>query len=791
MSLCKICLTAVPDFPRIVVSSESSYETTGPLSAIRKWKKQTHPDRPLELSWTTRGESPMHLSWDAFLISLDADCPICWKIWRTIRSSAAASPFDEHIHEFRASLTLATYKPEGGQYLMGIWVTGKGIGRTQFQFRIWKTTREIFEQAEREAPIPTQHTPQSAALVTNRWLGICDTEHSLCMKRISSSPDAKMPKRLLDLGGKDSTTWSIFETQQAKVPYVTLSHRWSENTPALLKENYQDYCNPQPDSSFPHDYRDVVSICRAIPIRYIWIDSLCIIQDDDGSDFRHEAPLMMDFYRYSFLTIMICWEVSNATVFRKCRPRSIARPKPPSYCQPTDEADDQQSPSKADHAFVEPQSLTDYRTDVIRSPINRRAWVLQERCLSRRILCLGSDQLWWECEGSSVASRVTSEASPWGDPQSHDRGTLHSLADNDIGYSWGWVVERYTNCELTYEQDRFIAISGLAGVRAKLSGDTYFAGIWLESWMQGLLWQPELPRHRVDRKKSILVKAQTMILPSWSWLSFSGSVLEGASMCDQGPRISRSDPNSFESDIFRPLALLSESVLTPPDADPFTSFEQAILRIRCLLIPVQFEGTVDIKNATYLYWKDHNQDHDIELCSVGLDCLRLLSCEAQQQHATFRFQFSRIPDDSLRHFLIPLYLRRDNSIMPIKPSGEDVEAFGLIVEETFNDNGEREFIRVGMWREDYRYSSQLGPMISNTIITQRIGEASQEHEVDDRTDVERTFEMKLREYALEHASSDIDIGNAALRATLRKPTKPRDNKHSSLVLICIPIGPSL
>jgi hypothetical protein len=146
MSLCKICLTAVPDFPAIVVSSESSYETQGPLSAIRKWKKQTHPDRPLEISWTTRGESPMHLSWEAFLISLDADCPVCWKLWRTIRSSAAASPFEEHVDEFRASLTLATYKPDGGQYTMGIWVTGKAIERTQFQFRIWKTSREIFER---------------------------------------------------------------------------------------------------------------------------------------------------------------------------------------------------------------------------------------------------------------------------------------------------------------------------------------------------------------------------------------------------------------------------------------------------------------------------------------------------------------------------------------------------------------------------------------------------------------------------------------------------------------------
>ncbi|RKK85626.1 hypothetical protein BFJ71_g14100 [Fusarium oxysporum] len=94
--------------------------------------------------------------------------------------------------------------------------------------------------------------------------------------------------------------------------------------------------------------------------------------------------------------------------------------------------------------------------------------------------------------------------------------------------------------------------------------------------------------------------------------------------------------------------------------------------------------------------------------------------------------------------------------MPMKPSDKDTEAFGLIVEETLNHNGEREFIRVGMWGEDYRYSSQLGPMISNTIISQRIGEASSE-EKEDRTGVERIFDMKLHEYALKHASFDVSF----------------------------------
>ncbi|KAM5373305.1 hypothetical protein ACJZ2D_007134 [Fusarium nematophilum] len=216
-----------------------------------------------------------------------------------------------------------------------------------------------------------------------------------------------MPTRLLDLGNGDSKTWRVLEPP-SRLPYIALSHRWSTSTPRLLGTNRQAYYNSQPDDALPQKYQDVISICREIPVRYLWIDSLCILQDDDGLDFRREAPIMMDIYQQAFLTLTICWDFNETTFFRKRRPRSI--PRPPSLHHGSYKASDSPDPisSPGGYAFVE--CSLDFKMNVEDAPINRRAWDLQERCLSRRILYLGNDQLYWECDGCPNQGLVASEA---------------------------------------------------------------------------------------------------------------------------------------------------------------------------------------------------------------------------------------------------------------------------------------------------------------------------------------------------------------------------------------------
>lgn len=80
-----------------------------------------------------------------------------------------------------------------------------------------------------------------------------------------------MPTRLLNLGNTNSEAWRISQ-DPAHVLYAALSHRWSSDTPELQTKNYKNYCDSQPDTALPQNYQDIISICRAIPIQYLWID---------------------------------------------------------------------------------------------------------------------------------------------------------------------------------------------------------------------------------------------------------------------------------------------------------------------------------------------------------------------------------------------------------------------------------------------------------------------------------------------------------------------------------------
>ncbi|KAF5252709.1 hypothetical protein FANTH_2336 [Fusarium anthophilum] len=236
-----------------------------------------------------------------------------------------------------------------------------------------------------------------------------------------------------------------------------------------------------------------------------------------------------------------------------------------------------------------------------------------------------------------------------------------------------------------------------------------------------------------------------MVAPSWSWLAFSGLVESGLTFYGDGPKISIANPNSFHSYEYRILALLSQTVVIPPESDPFTSFERAILKIRCLLLPTTFAG---IPHSDKLSWF-FRQDCDVKLPSEGLDCFRLQGCDQFGGiYITFTFHFSKPLDTSLQYFLAPLYCCPEPWNYP-RPS----RVYGLVLQKGLRQ-GNEEYTRVGSWEDDYRFSSQLSPSISNTIIKLGVGKKSTLRD-GSLTKNERVFDSKLRKYAASHVASKV------------------------------------
>lgn len=137
-----------------------------------------------------------------------------------------------------------------------------------------------------------------------KWLDNCNHTHESCNQTTSQEP-SWYPTRLLDLGGTENEIWrvKVIETAKERLKglYITLSHCWGAGVHLLLtKQNRDGLLDELP--SLPKTFAEAVSACRKLGIRYLWIDSLCIIQDD-LDDWEREASLMHRVYKRAWCNL--------------------------------------------------------------------------------------------------------------------------------------------------------------------------------------------------------------------------------------------------------------------------------------------------------------------------------------------------------------------------------------------------------------------------------------------------------------------------------------------------------
>jgi hypothetical protein len=140
----------------------------------------------------------------------------------------------------------------------------------------------------------------------SKWIAECKLDHPQCLTGIIDW----CPSRVLDTGNPgEPPTVCLIETAKLAVPlnYTALSHMWGDvNYYAplrTLKSNYEDLKSNIPMSNLPKNFKEAVVLTRALGLRYLWIDSLCIIQDD-AEDWRGEAATMFQVYSAAEVTIV-------------------------------------------------------------------------------------------------------------------------------------------------------------------------------------------------------------------------------------------------------------------------------------------------------------------------------------------------------------------------------------------------------------------------------------------------------------------------------------------------------
>ena len=273
-------------------------------------------------------------------------------------------------------------------------------------------------------------------------------------------------------------------------------------------------------SSLPKTFQDAIVVSRSIDVGYLWIDSLCIVQDD-ASDWQMEASLMHKIYSGAFCNIAATGANSGAEGLFLNRwmggvHPTLIRRKTPSGVSVTYEL--------LSEGFWDFHISSDTH-----GPLNRRGWVLQERLLSRRILHFGRQQTLWQCNELCAAEQY-----PNGLPeklQTVEHGQLKALRDPvaqpedaipELGLLWLGIVSEYTECSLTREEDKFIAISGLAQRMKALNNNMpYIAGLWEHDILHQLLWRA-YSKSGEEMDTSVF---SDYIAPSFSWASLDAKIV--------------------------------------------------------------------------------------------------------------------------------------------------------------------------------------------------------------------------------------------------------------------------
>jgi hypothetical protein len=114
------------------------------------------------------------------------------------------------------------------------------------------------------------------------WVKNCVTSHSECTR---TTQGHSFPSRILDLskvqsvGSLDPVT--LIDSGLLRDKYATLSYCWGKLDPMkTTKSALESIRRGIPVNSLPKTFRDAVRVCLVLDIMYLWIDSLCIVQDD-------------------------------------------------------------------------------------------------------------------------------------------------------------------------------------------------------------------------------------------------------------------------------------------------------------------------------------------------------------------------------------------------------------------------------------------------------------------------------------------------------------------------------
>jgi len=384
-------------------------------------------------------------------------------------------------------------------------------------------------------------TAKTAAERAGKWLETCYQSHHACQEHWTAGRPV-LPARVVKVAPESEIPKLYIPGRGETADYVTLSYCWGNGlTTTTTTSNLHERTQGIPWEQIPATLRDAILFAHHLGVSYLWIDALCILQDDP-SDWMTESSKMADIYQKAILTL-------SATSSASVRSGIFMNATETTYDVEGSEICIRRAYRDTHEGIFE--GITNVNTESF--PGLRRGWTFQERALSSRIVHATMEELAWECCSSTQCEcsferckrhishylslrQVRLRTIDW-------RSGFSEASNNDL---WLGLVEEYSGREFTKPSDRLVPFSGIAKLfQRKTELGPYFAGIWREFLALSLTW---------------FVKsrgAKRISAPSWSWCSNHGLIRwhSGYNSHEGSPRFDLHDATMTPegSDLMGPL----------------------------------------------------------------------------------------------------------------------------------------------------------------------------------------------------------------------------------------------
>src|SRR3569833_2176974 len=374
----------------------------------------------------------------------------------------------------------------------------------------------------------TNPNPQSPSGLNRAasWLEECENNHG---SKCGVPGPVPLPSRVLDLSGSKIRLRETTDGEMGK--YAALSYRWGgpqdfQTTLGTLQRKLSGFSH----ESLPATLQDAVTITRKLGMRYLWVDSECIIQDCEVDKAR-QVSMMSSIYRNAHVTICAGHsENADAGIFTNVSdPDTGLWPNlvPMNYCLANQKAESikaaLQMPSEKTSTIwllAEDRSLSTTHID----ELARRGWCLQEHLLSPRVLYYGR---WaqWRCRCTTESEGGFYAENEFGPEERRLTDALLRLPAGSadlhmtvlLQRGWYRLVNDFAQRKLGLASDRLPAIGGVATAIHRITGAEYLAGLWRDNLLHDMLWYADT--------RDWLCRPDVWRAPTWSWASVEAPVV--------------------------------------------------------------------------------------------------------------------------------------------------------------------------------------------------------------------------------------------------------------------------